>query len=122
MEQGSGLKFLFGGISCMTAACVTNPIDVIKTRLQIQGELSQQKMFATDRKYKGSLRGTIHIINTEGMVGLYKGIQASLLREAVYSTLRIGGYDIMKTILMHNSPKGQKIAARRVYVIPPIFL
>ena len=32
------LKFVGGGLSCMAAACVTNPIDVIKTRLQIQVE------------------------------------------------------------------------------------
>ena len=80
---------------------------MIKTRLQIQGELSiDQNLFAADRKYKGSLRGTIHIIKTEGVGGLYKGIEAALLREAVYSTMRIGGYDLMKSVLMKNSPKG----------------
>ncbi len=29
-------KFVYGGLSCMTAALFTNPIDVIKIRLQLQ--------------------------------------------------------------------------------------
>ena len=86
----------------------TNPIDVIKTRLQIQGELSKQALFDPNKKYKGSLRGTIFIIQSEGIGGLYKGMRAALLREAIYSTLRIGGYDLMKTMLMQNQPKGAR--------------
>jgi len=29
------VRLVFGGISCMTAATFTNPVDVVKTRLQI---------------------------------------------------------------------------------------
>jgi Mitochondrial carrier protein len=32
------VRMIFGGISCITAATVTHPIDTIKIRLQIQGE------------------------------------------------------------------------------------
>ncbi|KAK9761403.1 hypothetical protein K7432_013726 [Basidiobolus ranarum] len=31
-------RFAFGGLSCMTAAIVTNPVDVMKVRLQLVGE------------------------------------------------------------------------------------
>ncbi|MGL1218158.1 MC/SLC25 family protein, partial [Vibrio parahaemolyticus] len=34
-------KYAYGGLSCQIAACVTNPIDVIKVRLQLQGELQR---------------------------------------------------------------------------------
>jgi len=85
----------------MTAACVTNPIDVIKTRLQLQGELSKQK----EQHYKGFLRGSIQIVRDEGLVGLYKGLAASVLREATYSTLRMGGYDLVKEYLHATDPK-----------------
>eukprot|EP00026_Physarum_polycephalum_P011256 Phypoly_transcript_11463.p1 GENE.Phypoly_transcript_11463~~Phypoly_transcript_11463.p1 ORF type:complete len:306 (+),score=41.80 Phypoly_transcript_11463:49-966(+) len=95
------MKFLFGGLSCMTAACVTNPIDVIKTRLQLQGQLSKHH----DPHYKGFIRGSIQIVVDEGIFGLYKGLSPSVLREATYSTLRMGGYDVMKTYLNATDPK-----------------
>ncbi|KAF9968199.1 hypothetical protein BGZ73_000209 [Actinomortierella ambigua] len=36
--QELGAKLVFGGIGCMVAVVFTNPVDVIKTRLQLQGE------------------------------------------------------------------------------------
>ena len=52
---------------------VTNPIDVIKIRLQLDNELSNQKNIFKDRKYKGFLGGGLLIAREEGMRGLYKG-------------------------------------------------
>lgn len=86
------LLFVFGGISCQAAALVTNPIDVIKTRLQLQGELSSNSLVSR----KGVVTTTLKIVEVEGFRGFYKGICASLLREGTYSTIRLGGYDLMK--------------------------
>lgn len=86
------LLFVFGGISCQAAALVTNPIDVIKTRLQIQGELVSDSHLSR----KGVVATSLKIVEVEGVRGLYKGICASLLREGTYSTIRLGGYDLMK--------------------------
>ncbi|KAG0221669.1 hypothetical protein BGW41_006625 [Actinomortierella wolfii] len=36
--QELAAKLVFGGIGCMVAVVFTNPVDVIKTRLQLQGE------------------------------------------------------------------------------------
>ena len=85
-------KFVFGGFSCMAAACVTNPIDVIKTRLQLQGELAKRGL-VTELKYKGFSRGIVTLFQEEGLRGLYKGITPSLLREGSYSTIRMGLYE-----------------------------
>lgn len=96
------MKFVLGGLSCMAAACVTNPIDVIKTRLQLQGQLSSKQ---AEQHYKGFIRGSLQIVRDEGFTGLYKGLSPSVLREATYSTLRMGGYDMMKTYLGATDPK-----------------
>eukprot|EP01114_Cavostelium_apophysatum_P021819 TRINITY_DN7711_c0_g1_i1.p1 TRINITY_DN7711_c0_g1~~TRINITY_DN7711_c0_g1_i1.p1 ORF type:complete len:317 (-),score=55.65 TRINITY_DN7711_c0_g1_i1:628-1578(-) len=117
-------KFVFGGWSCMTAACFTNPIDVIKVRLQLQGEnhgatgqgkSSLDHIYGKDVKYKGFLRGVLEIVKDEGIVGLYKGLFPSLLREGSYSTIRMGGYDVMKELLgahdVAHTPLWKKIVA-----------
>ena len=104
------LGFVFGGVSCMCAALgtllntkiqVTHPIDTIKVRLQLQGELRAQSQV----KYQGLMRGITTIVSEEGVMGLYKGITASLLREGSYSTLRMGLYEPFKRLLQNPSDK-----------------
>lgn len=50
-----------------------HPIDVVKTRLQFQGELSNG--VATGRKqYSGLLSSLVRIGKLEGLQGLYRGL------------------------------------------------
>ncbi|KAI9321825.1 mitochondrial carrier domain-containing protein [Dichotomocladium elegans] len=64
-------------ISAATAGIVTatatNPIWVVKTRLQLQGSGS------SSRQYTSSLDCTLQILREEGIRGLYKGMSASYL-------------------------------------------
>lgn len=77
---------------------VTHPIDTIKVRLQLQGELAKSGV-----EYKGLFRGSWRIISNEGIGGLYKGLSASLLREATYSTIRMGLYEPIKNLLQNGN-------------------
>ena len=56
---------------------VTNPIDVIKIRMQLDNELASTKGNVSEaikkRYYKGFLRGAVTIAKDEGVAGLYKG-------------------------------------------------
>ncbi|GLD97364.1 hypothetical protein PINS_up006048 [Pythium insidiosum] len=97
-----GTKIVLGGVANMTAASLTNPIDVVKTRLQLQtlarplsvsGVGTAPTAYA---RYNGFRHGLRLIWLEEGLVGWYKGIQASLLREGSYSALRFGLYDVVK--------------------------
>lgn len=79
-----------------TAAVLTvtgiHPIDVVKTRLQVSGDGT------TTRNYKalGSV-GTIKVIAAEeGVAAFWKGIGAAWLREASYTSLRLGLYAPIK--------------------------
>lgn len=77
-----------------TAAVVTvtgiHPIDVVKTRLQISGD--------GGRNYKAlGIGGTVSVIaSEEGVAAFWKGIGAAWLREASYTSLRIGLYGPIK--------------------------
>ena len=72
------VEFSLGGLSCMTAAMVTHPIDTIKVRLQLN---------------------TSSKSNAMQFSSLWKGLSASLLREASYSTIRMGLYPVIKKMV-----------------------
>ncbi|XP_038222491.1 mitochondrial 2-oxoglutarate/malate carrier protein [Zerene cesonia] len=76
----NGLKFAFGGLAGMAATCVVQPLDLIKTRMQLSGG------------GRSSFTVAGEIIAREGFVALYAGLSAGLLRQATYTTTRLGVY------------------------------
>ncbi|XP_013148331.1 PREDICTED: mitochondrial 2-oxoglutarate/malate carrier protein isoform X1 [Papilio polytes] len=77
----NALKFAFGGGAGMAATCVVQPLDLIKTRMQLGGgNLSSFKVAS-------------EIIAKEGFFALYTGLSAGLLRQATYTTSRLGVYN-----------------------------
>ena len=70
-------NFIFGGLSAAIAICVVNPIDVVKSRLQMQGEGVAN---AGMNIYKGPFSALKSIAQKEGIRGLYKGSTANYLR------------------------------------------
>ncbi|XP_022116036.1 mitochondrial 2-oxoglutarate/malate carrier protein [Pieris rapae] len=76
----NGLKFAFGGFAGMAATCVVQPLDLIKTRMQLSGG------------GRSSFTVAGEIIAREGFASLYTGLSAGLLRQATYTTTRLGVY------------------------------
>lgn len=60
------LKFVNSGLSGMGATCCVQPIDLIKTRMQLAGE-------AGGAKYRSSLHAAMDIIKTDGLLRMYNG-------------------------------------------------
>jgi len=79
-------QYVFGGAAGMSATCVVQPVDLIKTRMQLSGEGGAKPM------YKNSLEAFTQIYKSEGIKNLYKGLSAGLLRQATYGTTRLGTY------------------------------
>ncbi|XP_076389959.1 dicarboxylate carrier 1 isoform X1 [Megachile rotundata] len=78
-------RWYFGGLSSAGAACVTHPLDLLKVHLQTQqeGKLSVVRL-------------TTSIVKNQGILALYNGLSASLLRQLTYSTTRFGAYEVGK--------------------------
>lgn len=79
--------FWFGGSASCFAACFTHPLDLVKVRLQTQGQHGVRRnmvqMFA-------------HVAKTDGLKGLYRGLSAAQLRQVTYSMTRFGVYEELK--------------------------
>jgi hypothetical protein len=121
LQQSMGLKILLGGIANTISAAATNPIDVVKVRLQLQALEPTAVMSSTaatvagtvaPTRYLGFGHGLKTIVQEEGWYGLAKGWQASLLREFMYSGIRFGMYDQVKEFyedqVFHTSPAEQR--------------
>lgn len=75
-----------GGVSAMFATLFTNPIEVVKTRLQLQGELSTKGKHAIF--YKNVPHALYVVARTEGIVALQNGLPAMLGFQFFLNTFR----------------------------------
>ncbi|KAG9508417.1 Mitochondrial 2-oxoglutarate/malate carrier protein [Fragariocoptes setiger] len=70
----------------MAATCFVQPLDLVKNRMQLTGEGGRASK-------KTSLQVIQGVIKNEGFFALYSGLSAGLLRQASYTTVRMGVYN-----------------------------
>lgn len=67
------------------------------------------------RKYNGFTHALRVILKEEGIAGIYRGVTASMMREASYSSIRMGLYEPVRNwIDPHNSPKDMSFSTKLV--------
>ena len=85
----------------------THPLDLIKVRMQLQGEEAslagaQYAMsngtttYATVVSRSGPFRVGLEVTHSEGIKALYSGVSTTLLRQVLYSSTRMGLYKYLK--------------------------
>ncbi|KAF9934023.1 Mitochondrial oxaloacetate carrier protein [Mortierella alpina] len=92
------LGFLAGGIAACGAVTITNPAEVIKTRLQLQGELMRQAPGST-RIYTNFAQAFVHIGKHEGIRGLQRGLGSAYMYQIMMNGTRLGLYDPIKHLI-----------------------
>lgn len=85
-----GSKLLAGMTSGAVASAVANPTDLIKVRLQAKDGIEWRG------KERGAMGALTHIVRSEGILGLWKGVQPSMLRSAVLTASQAATYDEAK--------------------------
>ncbi|CAL8095319.1 unnamed protein product [Orchesella dallaii] len=95
----NGIKFLFGGLSGMGATLFVQPLDLVKNRMQLSGVGGGKK------EYKTSFHAFRGILKSEGIFAMYSGLSAGLLRQATYTTTRLGIYTWL--FEMMSGPNGE---------------
>ncbi|KAK8815462.1 hypothetical protein WA158_003674 [Blastocystis sp. Blastoise] len=85
--------FLTGGFSACFASFCVQPIDLVKTRIQVLGKgANASPIFLTKQ-----------VIQQEGFFKLYAGLSASLLRQAIYGTCRLGLHRVFSDYLKERN-------------------
>lgn len=70
----------------MGATLFVQPLDLVKNRMQLQGAGGEKK------QYKNTFDALTKILKSEGVTGIYRGLGAGFLRQATYTTARLGVY------------------------------
>ncbi|KAK7250618.1 hypothetical protein RIF29_33160 [Crotalaria pallida] len=106
-----GVKgFVEGGIASIVAGCSTHPLDLMKVRMQLQGETQAQNLRPALAFNPGSVHAPrppppprvglittgVKLVQQEGVAALFSGVSATVLRQTLYSTTRMGLYDMLK--------------------------
>jgi len=97
MGERDWRPFVYGGLASIIAEFGTFPIDLTKTRLQIQGQ--KLDIQHATLKYQGMTDCFLKVFKQEGVKALYAGIWPAVLRQATYGTIKFGTYYSLKDII-----------------------
>ncbi|EXJ88428.1 hypothetical protein A1O1_05358 [Capronia coronata CBS 617.96] len=89
-------EILAGGSAGACQVVFTNPLEIVKIRLQVQGELAKK----SDAVPK---RSAMWIVRNLGILGLYKGASACLLRDVPFSAIYFPTYNHLKRDMFGES-------------------
>ncbi|KAJ9588225.1 hypothetical protein L9F63_018389 [Diploptera punctata] len=102
---GRVMEFILGGIAAIGAGFFTNPLDVIKTRLQLQGELQARGLYTVH--YRGFFHAFYAVAKGDGILALQKGLVPALWYQLVMNGVRLGGYDFVEKRGLLLNKKGE---------------
>uniref|UniRef100_UPI00358F1242 solute carrier family 25 member 34-like isoform X1 n=1 Tax=Myxine glutinosa TaxID=7769 RepID=UPI00358F1242 len=100
---------LSGGLAGCGACLVSNPLEVVKTRMQLQGELQSKKTHPVH--YKNAFQALWVLLRTEGPRSLQAGLVPALFYQMVMNGVRLGTYSRVQAAGFTDSAFGSAIAA-----------
>ncbi|MCJ8748350.1 hypothetical protein PDJAM_G00163720 [Pangasius djambal] len=89
------MDFMLSGVAACGACLFTNPLEVVKTRMQLQGELKSRGTYRVH--YRNVFHAFYTIGRVEGASGLQKGLVPALLYQFFMNGVRLGSYAIIET-------------------------
>lgn len=93
--------FICGGFAGLCTKLLVYPLDLIKKRLQIQGFSQNRQTFGKHFVANHMLQCLYQVCRDEGLRGLYKGLNPSLLKAAFTTAFYFAIYD--RLLLAFNS-------------------
>lgn len=107
------MDFVIGGLAGGGATIFTNPMDVVKTRLQLQGELRSRT--ETTMRYRGIFHGVYVIAKNDGILALQKGLAPAVVLGFTMNSVRLGMYHIAEVQGWTKTKKGDTSINKAIF-------
>lgn len=114
-------EIIAGGTAGGSQVLFTNPLEIVKIRLQGKFNLFLQKVqgeVIRAAKAEGveapARMSAVSIVRQLGLVGLYKGVRACLLRDIPFSAIYFPAYAHMKKDVFGEGKDGKKLSIPEV--------
>lgn len=88
-------SFVAGGLAACFAVTVTNPVEVVKIRMQLQGEMSA----VGENIYRNPFQGIVVTFKNEGIRGCQKGLISAYIYQIALNGSRLGFYEPIRLTL-----------------------
>jgi hypothetical protein len=93
-----------GAVSEIANSCIIVPMEVVKTRMQLGENPSQNTggWIKTTKNYRNTIHAIVSIVRSEGMSALFSGYRACLVSDCVFSALQFAIYEQLKKCARHS--------------------
>ncbi|KAL0993818.1 hypothetical protein UPYG_G00114330 [Umbra pygmaea] len=89
------MDFILSGTAACGACLFTNPLEVVKTRMQLQGELKSRGTYQI--YYRNVFHAFYTIGKVDGLAGLQKGLVPGLFYQFFMNGVRLGSFSIIES-------------------------
>ncbi|KAI8393795.1 mitochondrial carrier domain-containing protein [Radiomyces spectabilis] len=97
------LGFVIGGLAACGAVTFTNPWEVVKTRLQLQGELVRAGALSeAARPYHNSFQALKLVFQHEGLRGIQRGLGVAYVYQICLNGSRLGLYEPIRSTVVNT--------------------
>ncbi|XP_064459710.1 solute carrier family 25 member 35-like [Ornithodoros turicata] len=98
------MEFLVGGLAACGAGLFTNPLEVVKTRIQLQGELQARGHYTVH--YRNVFHAFYAIAKHDGIRTLQSGLAPALWYQFFMNGTRLGAYHVMEDMNLTKKNDG----------------
>jgi len=106
------MELLLGGVACSGAGLCTNPMEVVKTRMQLQGELKARGQYSIH--YRNALHAFFTIARTDGIIALQNGLVPALWYQFFMNGTRLGVFQMLVNIGLTTDKDGSANILRSI--------
>ena len=106
-------EICLGGLGAMCACVFTNPLEMIKSRIQLQGELRSRGHYTV--YYKNVFQAFYAVVKLESLRSLQNGLMPALCYQFIMNGCRFGAYQVLDNKGFTRNTDGANVLYKTIF-------